>query len=297
VVIGGGDVAVDSSRVAVRLTERVTLVYRRRFEDMPARRDEVEEAMEEGVEVVDQLQPIEIVGEHGRVTAVRCARTRPTDPGEDGRIGFEVVARSEELVPCDTVIIAIGQLPDIGWLERVGLGHLCDCDVVAADAETGATCDLDVFACGDCVTGPGPLVEAMAAGKRAAFSIAAYLSGEEIARPEPALPQVEPEEVIRDAQPVVLTRRQRMVRRPPEESVADFGEVAAGFPEEIAIAEARRCMDCGRCSNCGDCVRVCPWIAIGRYEDVTQVDPEECDSCGLCVLICPQQAIEMVDRK
>ncbi len=296
VVIGGGDVAVDSSRVAVRLTDRVTLVYRRRFEDMPARGDEVEEAIEEGVEVVDQLQPIEIVGEDGRVTGVRCARTRPTAPGEDGRIGFEVVAGSEELVPCDTVIVAIGQLPDIAWLERVGLGHLCDCDVVAADAETGATCEPDVFACGDCVTGPGPLVEAVAAGKRAAFSIAAYLSGEEVARCEPALPRVEPEEVIRDARPVVLTRRQRMMRRPAEERVADFREVAEGFPEEIGIAEARRCMDCGRCSNCGDCMRVCPWIAIGRYEDVTQVDPEKCDSCGLCVLICPQQAIEMVDR-
>lgn len=293
-VIGGGDVAVDSARVAIRRGSRVTLCYRRRFEDLPARRDEVEEAIAEGVEIVDQLQPVEIVGEDGRVVGVRCARTRPTVPGPDGRIGFEIVPGSEELVGCDTVVIAIGQLPDIGWLQGTGLEELCNCDLVAADATTGATCRLDVFACGDCVTGPGPLVEAVAAGKRAAFSIAEYLTGGEIKRIEPPLPRVEPEEVIRAAEPLVLTRRQCLPHRPAEERVGDFREVALGFPEEPALTEARRCMDCGRCSNCGDCMRVCPWIAIARVDDVTQVDPDKCDSCGLCSIICPQRAIEMV---
>jgi ferredoxin len=134
----------------------------------------------------------------------------------------------------------------------------------------------------------------VAAGKRAAFSIAEYLTGGEIKRIEPPLPRVEPEEVIRAAEPLVLTRRQRLPHRPAEERVGDFREVALGFPEEPALTEARRCMDCGRCSNCGDCMRVCPWIAIARVDDVTQVDPDKCDSCGLCSIICPQRAIEMV---
>ncbi|MGD9496400.1 MAG: FAD-dependent oxidoreductase, partial [Armatimonadota bacterium] len=108
VVIGGGDVAVDSARVAVRLTDRVTLVYRRRFEDMPARRDEVEEALEEGVEIVDQLQPIEIVGEEGRVAGIRCARTRPTTADASGRVGFEMIEGSEQFLACDTLVVAIG---------------------------------------------------------------------------------------------------------------------------------------------------------------------------------------------
>ncbi|MGI5819928.1 MAG: FAD-dependent oxidoreductase [Armatimonadota bacterium] len=296
-VLGGGDVAVDSARVSVRLTDRVTLAYRRRFEDMPARRDEIEEALEEGVELVDQLQPVEIVGEHGRVTGVRFARTKTTAPGDDGRVGFELLEHQTEIIPCDTVIIAIGQLPDIGWLKKVGLDRLCEGDRILADLDSGATCELDVFACGDCVTGPGPLVEAMAAGKRAASSIISYLRGEEVARPEPALDRVEPEEVIRDSQPVILTRRQRMPLRSAEERVLDFDEVALGFAERVARAEAQRCMDCGRCSNCGDCVRVCPWRAIARVDDVTQVDPELCDSCGLCYLICPQNAIELVPRE
>jgi dihydroorotate dehydrogenase subfamily 1 len=297
VVIGGGDVAVDSSRVAARLTDRVTLAYRRRFEDMPARRDEIEEALEEGVELVDQLQPVEIIGENGRVTGVRCARTKVTPPDETGRAGFEVLEHETEIVPCDMVVIAIGQLPDIGWLKKIGMDRLCEGDTILADLNSGATCELDVFACGDCVTGPGPLVEAMAAGKRAAFSIIDYLRGEEIDRPEPALERAEPEEIIRDAEPVVLTRRQRMQRRPADERLGDFEEVALGFTEEIGEAEAVRCMDCGRCSNCLDCVRVCPWRAIARVEDVTQVDPELCDSCGLCYLICPQNAIELVPRE
>ncbi len=296
VIIGGGDVAVDSARVAARLTERVTLVYRRRFEDMPARREEVEEALEEGVELLDQLQPTEILGEDGRATAVRCVHTRPTAAGVDGRVGFGLIEGSTETIDCDTVVVAIGQLPDIAWLKALGLHKLCSGDRVAADPETGATCEADIFACGDCVTGPGPLVEAVAAGKRAAFTIAAFLRGEEMAPPEPALEPVEPEDVIRDSEPIVLTRRQRMSRRPAEQRVRDFDEVALGLPEEIARAEAQRCMDCGRCGNCGDCMRVCPWRAIERVDDVMQVDPEACDSCGLCVLICAQKAIELVDR-
>ncbi|MFW6437922.1 MAG: FAD-dependent oxidoreductase, partial [Armatimonadota bacterium] len=296
-VIGGGDVAVDSSRVSVRLTDRVTLAYRRRFEDMPCRRDEIEDALDEGVELVDQLQPTEVVGENGRVAGVRFARTKVTPPDESGRAGFEILEHETEIIPCDTVVVAIGQLPDIAWLKKVGADRLCDGDRVLADVDSGATCDLDIFACGDCVTGPAALVEAMAAGKRAALSIINYLHGEEIPRPETPLERVEPEDVIRDAQPVILTRRQRMTHRPAEERVHDFEEVALGFPEEVGQAEAARCMDCGRCSNCGDCVRVCPWRAISRVDDVTQVDPELCDSCGLCYLICPQNAIELVPRE
>lgn len=296
IVIGGGDVAIDSARVAARLTTGVTVAYRRRREDMPARDEEVTEALEEGVELIEQLQPVELVGEDGRVTGLRCVRTRATEPGPDGRIGFEEVPGSEEVIDCDTVIVAIGQLPEIDWLQSVGLEGLCEDDCIAADVGTGATCELDIFACGDCVTGPGPLVEAVAAGKRAAFSIDAYLRGESGAPVEAALERVEPEDVIRDSQPVVLTRRQQMPARPAEERVNDFGEVPGGFSEEVGVAEAMRCMDCGRCSNCGDCARVCPWLAIGRIDDVTQVDPEQCDSCGLCYIICPQNAIELVPR-
>ncbi|MGD9495683.1 MAG: 4Fe-4S dicluster domain-containing protein, partial [Armatimonadota bacterium] len=231
------------------------------------------------------------------VAGIRCARTRPTTADASGRVGFEMIEGSEQFLACDTLVVAIGQLPDIAWLQETGMGDLCDCDLVAADATTGATCHLDVFACGDCVTGGGPLVEAMAAGKRAAFSIDAYLRGEPVAAPEPALPRVDPEEVIREAEPVVLTRRQRMPRRPAAERVKDFAEVALGYPEELGRAEAQRCLDCGRCSNCGDCMRVCPWVAIDRVADVTRVDPEKCDSCGLCPLICPQGAIELVPRE
>lgn len=297
-VVGGGDVAVDAARVAIRLVDRVSLVYRRRREDMPARQEEVEEAIEEGVGLLEQLQPLEVLGTDGHVTGLRCARTRPTEPGPDGRVGFELVESEEQIIGCDTVVVAIGQLPDLGWLERMGLGHLCSGDLLAADPEQCTTCELDIFACGDAVTGPRPLVEAIAAGRRAAEAIAAYLRGEEPAAPtRPALPRVEPQEVIEAQEPLILTRRQREPRRPPEERRRDFEEVALGFPEEVAVAEARRCLSCGLCGSCGDCVRTCPWLAIARVDDVVQVDADKCDGCGLCPLICRQQAIQMVPRE
>jgi len=296
-VIGGGDVAVDASRVAIRLTDEATMIYRRRREDMPARADEVDEAVEEGVGVIGQLQPVEIIGEGGRVTGIRCVATRPTEPGPDGRVGFETAPGSEQIIECDTVVIAIGQLPDIEWMEAMGLAHMIDCDVICADENTCATCELDIFAAGDAATGAAPLVNAIAAGKRAAASIAAYLRGEDLPTATgPTLAPAKPEDVIEAAAPVVLTRRQRMPRRAAEERAKDFAEVDLGLPEQLALAEAGRCMDCGICSNCGDCVRTCPWMAITRVDDVTQVDPDKCDSCGLCVLICQQQAVGIVAR-
>ena len=112
----------------------------------------------------------------------------------------------------------------------------------------------------------------------------------------PALPRVEPDEVIKANAPVVLTRRQKMPRRSADERVRDFAEVDLGLPEALALAEAQRCMDCGLCGNCGDCMRACPWMAIDRVDDVMQVDQDKCDSCGLCSLICRQNAIEMITR-
>lgn len=297
VVIGGGDVAVDASRIAVRLTDEVNLVYRRRREDMPARDDEIDEAIEEGVGLIEQLQPLEIIGENGSVTGLRCVQTSPTGAGEDGRIGFQTVEGSERVIDCDTVVVAIGQIPDLDWLDEIGMSQLRDCNVLAADEATCATCELDVFAAGDAATGAAPLVNAIAAGKRAAKSIVSYLRGEQLcAEAVPALPRVKPDEVIEAAEPVVLTRRQKMPRRSAEDRVRDFAEVELGLPEALALAEAVRCMDCGLCSNCGDCMRVCPWMAIQRVDDVMQVDPDKCDSCGLCALICRQNAIQNVPR-
>jgi len=294
-VVGGGDVALDAARVAIRLAHRVSLIYRRRREDMPARQEELEEAIEEGVELVEQLQPVEVLGAEGRVAGIRCARTRPTEPGPDGRVGFEVIAGAEQVIECDTVVVAIGQLPDLEWLERMGLDRLACGGLLAADRELCTTCEPDIFACGDAVSGPRPLVEAIAAGKRAAGSITAYLRGEEVTPASPPLlPRVEPEEAIKAHEPLILTRRQRIVKRPPEERRYDFEEVALGLAEEIAVAEARRCLSCGLCGNCGNCVRTCPWLAIERVDGVTRVDPDKCDSCGLCTLICAQGAIEMV---
>jgi len=295
-IIGGGDVAVDAARVARRLGAEVLLLYRRRREDMPARDQDLAEALEEGVELVEQVQPIEIARKDDGSLQVLAAATAATAPGRDGRAGFEVLEDERALFDVDSVVVAIGQELDNSWLDRAGASDLLADGRLAADPVTGTTQRPGVFACGDAVTGPRPLVEAVAAGKRAALAVDAWLRGEDpnLPRDELPLPRVEPADAVQAAggEDLLLTRRQRTVHRPVPERLAGDIEVNLGLRRHHVQPEAARCLACGGCGACGDCMRACPYLAIERRGKM-EVDPDKCDGCGLCALLCAQGAIEM----
>ncbi len=295
-VIGGGDVAVDAARTAVRVAAYVTIAYRRRREDMPGRWQELDEGLEEGVELREQLAPVEIVGQDGRVTGVRFARTEAGPPGPDGRATFNVVEGDEVLLEADTVLTAIGQLTELDYLDAPELRNIVNDGHIDADVALSTTAIEDIFAGGDAVTGPSTLVDAMAAGKHAALTIARYLRGEDIAagRQKEDLPVVQAEDIVEPD--TVRTARQRMPERRPDVRVSDFDEIAHGLPERLAVAEANRCLICGPCGVCSECARLCPHRTI-VHEDGRMVVTSECEGCGMCVLLCTQRAIELVPRE
>ena len=172
-VIGGGNVAMDSARTALRLgAKEVCLVYRRTKKEMPARIEEVERAEEEGVNCIILTNPVRFLGnENGWVTGIECIQMELGEPDESGRRRPVPIPGSEFVIPIDTVVVAIGQGPNPLLLETIPGLQLNRRGYIAADAETGATSLAGVFAGGDIVTGAATVISAMGAGKRSAQAI------------------------------------------------------------------------------------------------------------------------------
>lgn len=302
-VIGGGNTAVDSARSLLRMgAEEVHLVYRRSREEMPAAREEVEEAVHEGVKLAYLTSPIEITGRDGNVSALKCIKNKLGEPDASGRRSPGPVGGSEFTLDVDMVVAAIGQAPDSSCfaseLEAPGPGGR----ISVGDPDTLAAGHEGVFAGGDAVTGPATAIRAIAAGKQAAASIDAYLKGDA------------PRSVFwgggvtdEKLSPAVAGQTRRFPRSgkislPIDERVKSFDEVDSVLDEERAVAEALRCLHCylgarvdrDKCVSCLTCVRVCPLKipAADKMGEIT-IDPFACQACGMCVLECPARAIDI----
>lgn len=262
VVIGGGYTAIDSARSAIRLhPNRVRLLYRRTAEEMSATAAEILETTEEGVEIEYLVAPVRILGENGKVTGVECQRMELGEPDESGRRSPVPIEGSEYVIPCDAVITAIGQLPDLGMMAG---GELCpddDGQVLIADPLTLETSLPGIFAGGDAVYGPRSMVEAVADGRRAAVSIDRYLRGEDL-RSERTLQRPVPVEVDIRKVRVPPGKRRRIPVLPIKRRLKNFEEVETGYTTFMALREAKRCLNCGGCSECMECVRACELEAV-----------------------------------
>jgi formate dehydrogenase beta subunit len=252
VVVGGGNVAMDCARCAVRLgADEVHLVYRRTRQDMPADHEEVEGAEEEGVIYHFLANPSRLIIEEGRITGVECVEMGMGEPDASGRRRPVPVEGSEFIIPCDVVIPAIGQQVDTSCLGDGEGPALSKWHTIEADPDTLSTSLPGVFSGGDCVSGPATLIEAMAAGFRVSHSIDQYLregrvtlSDDErmsrIYRPLAALAEDDVDRLGRGE------RRTEMPVRPVEERVDDFEEIETGLSPEDALLEADRCLRCYR---------------------------------------------------
>ena len=258
-VIGGGNAAVDAARSAIRLGSEVTIVYRRSRVEMPAIPAEVDAAAEEGVKLHFLAAPVRILSEDGRVTAMECIRMELGEPDESGRRRPVPIPGSEFTIEVDTVIVSIGQKPDLSPLAEA---EATPWGTLTADPDTMATPLEGLFAGGDAVTGPASAVEAVAAGQRAAESIHRYLRGMDLRAGRIfEWPRAADIEVEIPAGTEKAARRE-MPTLPMSERRSTFKEVELGLTEEQAQAEAARCLSCAVCSECLECVSLCEAQAI-----------------------------------
>lgn len=254
-VIGGGNVAMDSVRTALRTgSSQAFVIYRRSVAEMPASREELEECRQEGIEIMTLTTPTRILGENGRIKAVECTRMELGEPDASGRRRPIPIPGSEFVLEVDALVAAIGQESDWACLTPECACQLNDWGTMRVDPLTLQTHDPDIFAGGDAVTGPRTVVEAIAAGKQAAVSIDRLLRGIDLK--DGRTKEWKAVEEVR-TEGYDPTPRQAMPRLDPVKRTTNFNEVQLGFNEAQVREEAQRCLACGVCSECYQCVAAC----------------------------------------
>jgi NADPH-dependent glutamate synthase beta subunit-like oxidoreductase/ferredoxin len=308
VVIGGGNVAMDVARSAAREVVRqhemqtedwaknltavashemvdislsalrmgaseVHIVCIERRNEMPAALEEIEEAETEGVIIHAGVGPNKVLGQDGRVTALETVRTsRVFD--EQGRFSPQFQSGSESQIDCDTVILAIGQSPNLDFLGPSSKIEVTPRGLIAVDRDNLMTSVPGIFAGGDCVFGPRLIIDSVADGKRAAVGIDEFLRGQQHADPLLEIEVLDRHQMITNYMEIA----RQSVPMLPLERRTGVTEVEIGFDEQTAVQEAQRCLHC--------------WI--NTVFEGTEVDGTECVLCGGCVDVCPEQCLELV---
>jgi len=246
-VIGGGNVALDASRTSLRLgADEVDIFYRRSREEMLVTEVEYNEALAEGVRINFLVSPTRIVSDKWKVTGLQCIRMRLAEPDASGRRRPIPIPGSEFFVEADTVIAAVGQAPDLSFLPPDSALERTRWERLVVDENRLATNLPGVFAGGDFVSGPGMVIDAIAAGRRAAIAIEKYLRGD-TSRVEiyDLKPSVIEEVISKEEEETWEPQfRPEMSRLPIEERKRSFKETELGFSEEKAGQEAKRCLRC-----------------------------------------------------
>ena len=306
VVVGGGNTAIDCARTAIRNgAEKVTILYRRSREEMPAEPYEVEEALAEGVEMVFLTSP-EKIETKGDRRILHCIHMELGEPDRSGRRRPIPIEGSEMSIECDTVIGAIGQSTDTKFLYNdlpVRLNKWGDVDI---NGKTFETSEHKIFAGGDCVTGPATVIQAIAAGRHAAESMDTYLKKGYVKEHKEDyscsrgtledLPKWEFEEMPR-------MKRAEMPSLDPEIRKKNYAEVELGLTVEQAMKEAERCIQCG-CKSRYDCsLRTVasdyeinfkkpahdrPYFPVMEDHPFIVRDHNKCISCGRCIAACAE---------
>jgi heterodisulfide reductase subunit A-like polyferredoxin len=262
IVIGGGNVAMDCARTAIRLgAQKVSLVCLEERDKMPAYPWEVEWAVEEGVEIHDASSTKTILDIDGKFVGLELLEVEKME-FVDGRLDLKTVYASESILSGRELIVAIGQRPDLEFRDEESRIEVTPRGTIAVDEKTSMTSMPGVFAGGDAVRGAASVVQATADGQKAAKAIDAYIKGTEF------IPEVDDSPVVEITAAELKERKEKKIQR-IEMGVIDldkrmntFDEVDVGFTEEQVKAEASRCLYCAICCYCKQCEKVCEAGAI-----------------------------------
>jgi NADPH-dependent glutamate synthase beta subunit-like oxidoreductase/formate hydrogenlyase subunit 6/NADH:ubiquinone oxidoreductase subunit I/ferredoxin len=257
VVVGGGFTSMDCSRTSVRQgAAEVTLVYRRDMKDMPAS-NEVHEAIEEGVTAIFQAGPTRVITDSkGKVTGIEFIRMKPGEPDASGRRRPEPAPGTEFTIPCDRVLLAIGQGPELTWIGPGSEGPQATKQKrLKADAVTFQTDRPGVFGTGDVRIGAATVVAAVAEGRRSAYAVDAYLKGLDLTAIKTRQQLAEPQPEFLSIVPFtseVKEPRYRLKAMEPELRNRSYIEYEIPYSREEAVAESTRCLQC-TCEAIGFC--------------------------------------------
>ncbi len=305
VVVGGGNTAMDAARSAQRLgADSVRVIYRRTRQEMPAIREEIDQAIEEGVEIDFLTQPLALetategaIGPRPRISAfyrLTCRRMELGEPDDSGRRRPREIAGSDFDLYCDRMILALGQSPDLSVFPE-GTEVRDDGRLIGLLETPPKT-----FYCavGDLATREGTVAAAIGSGRRAALHIHEALSGELLEADEHSAERrpvdIWRDEVIHaDAMKMHLFERQAAAAGdslPAGERRATFDEIHQGLADP---SEAKRCLSCGVCNECDLCVTYCPEGVLKRVGHDFVFDYSFCKGCGVCAVECPRNVIFM----
>jgi NADH-quinone oxidoreductase subunit F len=241
VVLGGGNVAIDAARSVVRLgAKKVTVLYRRTREEMPAYKEEIEEAIQEGIEIITLGIPKRILSKNGSVSGIEYIRAELGKAEADGRRRPVPIEGSESVIECEMVIPAIGQVASTEAVKYSNGPELTDWGTIKVDPVSYKTTVGEIFSGGDCVSGPSSVIGAIASGQKAAVHIDRMLGGTGELPGDVGFSLVKPDdETLENAPP---RAEEKII--PLEKRKRGFAEVVLGLDREQAVGEARRCFRC-----------------------------------------------------
>jgi NADPH-dependent glutamate synthase beta subunit-like oxidoreductase/dihydroorotate dehydrogenase len=295
VVVGGGFTAVDAARTAKRLgATDVYITYRRSKDEMPATPEEITEAEAEGIKVMYLVSPKSIEVSKGQVTGIKMVNQVLGEKDQSDRRKPEEVSAAEFVLPCDSIVSAIGQKP---FADSINGMKVDKQGMVINVHATGATSIKGVFAGGD-ISNVDSVISAISSGKRAACSIDRMISGDKaVLEYEPDYPIVSKEAVLRRVGYFKDEEKLDLYTMNGKQRITNFSTHIRSLTEAEAVTEAKRCLNCGCGEGCGLCATICSEFAIHlKSTDVWEINSEECVACGMCFNLCPNKNIEMVNK-
>ncbi len=288
VVIGGGDTAIDAARISIRMGAKVTILYRRTRKEMPAIEEEIDEALNEGIDIQYLAAPTGVVKDGNRVTGIKALRMELGEPDDSGRRRPVPIEGSEFEIALDTLIPAISQEPDFEGMEDLKAGPK---DWIKTDEKQKVK--DDIYAGGD-VLNLGLVTHALAHGREAANTIHRDFRG----LPDPVvevLPEITSDKM--KLEHYESGPRHEEEHLPIEKRMGSLDiEVACTFTEDDLVGEAKRCMSCGYCFDCGKCWEFCQDNAVvkGEKGDIYTYKNNLCTGCKKCAEECPCGFLEMI---